>query len=118
MNTHKTPSKGPALPKERRRAKRSALRMRANVTLPGDLTLEAHTVDISLNGLSCRVPYALEPGHTCVIELDLKRFDSGQVELQATVRNCRETPEGKFLAGLEFLAIPDNIQEVLRSLLR
>lgn len=91
--------------------------MRANVTLPGDLTLEAHTVDISLNGLSCRVPYALEPGQVCVIELDLKRFDSGQVELQAAVRNCRESTEGKFLAGLEFLAIPNGVQEILRTLL-
>ena len=92
--------------------------MRANVTFPGDLTLEAHIIDISLNGLRCRVPYALEPGQTCTVELNLKRFDSGHVEMRTVVRNCEEAPEGRFQAGLEFLDTPDDIMEVLRTLLR
>jgi hypothetical protein len=92
--------------------------MRANVTLPGDLTLEAHTIDISLNGLSCRVPYALDTGQSCTIELDLKKFGSSYVELQTVVRSCRPVPDGKFEAGLEFLNTPENIMEILQTLLR
>jgi len=91
--------------------------MRANVTLPGDLTLEAHTIDISLNGLSCRVPYALETGQSCTIELDLKRYGGGVVELQTIVRSCRPNPEGKYQAGLEFINTPASIMEVLRTIL-
>ena len=67
VNIHQDPLNAPIVPKERRRAKRSALRMRANVTLPGDLTLEAHTIDISLSGLSCRAPYALDAGQSCTV---------------------------------------------------
>ena len=91
--------------------------MRADVTLPGDITLEAHTIDVSLSGLSCRVPYSLEQGQPCTVELDLKKFGSGRVELQMVVRNCRPNPEGKFQAGLEFVNAPENIMEVLRSFL-
>ena len=105
-------------PRERRAAKRSELRLRADVTLPGDLTLEAHTIDISLSGLSCRVPYALESGQTCTVELDLKRFGSGRVEVQTIVRGCRAIPDGKYQAGLEYVNVPDNVTELLRSLLR
>jgi hypothetical protein len=108
VNAYQHSSKGPLAPKERRRAKRSALRMRANVTLP----------DISLNGLSCRVPYALDTGQSCTIELDLKKFGSSYVELQTVVRSCRPVPDGKFEAGLEFLNTPENIMEILQTLLR
>ncbi len=94
------------------------MRMRADVTLPGDLTLEAHTIDISLGGLSCRVPYALEMGQSCTVELDLKKFGSGRVEMQTIVRSCRQNPDGRFEAGLEFLNTPQNIVELLRTLLR
>jgi hypothetical protein len=104
-------------PKERRRTKRSALRMRADVTLPGDLTLEAHTIDISLSGLSCRVPYELDSGQSCTIELDFKRFGGGRVEVQTIVRSCRQNSDGKFEAGLEFLNTPENIVVILRTLL-
>ena len=91
--------------------------MRADVTLPGDLTLEAHTIDISLSGLSCRAPYALDTGQACVVELDLKKFGSGRVEMQTIVRSCRPNSDGKFEAGLEFVNTPENIKEILRSFL-
>lgn len=91
--------------------------MRANVTLPGDLTLEAHTIDMSLQGLSCRVPYVLETGQLCTIELDLKRHGGSWVELQTIVRSCRPNADGKYQAGLEFINPPAHIMEVLRTLL-
>jgi hypothetical protein len=103
---------------ERRRAKRSALRMRANMTLPGDLTIESHTIDISLTGLSCRVPYMLEAGQFCSVELDLKKFGGDTVELRTTVRHCGESPDGRIQAGLEFVNPPQDVMKLLRAHLR
>jgi hypothetical protein len=117
VNIQDNRSTGSSAPKERRRAKRADLRMRANVTLPGDLTLESHTIDISLNGLGCRVPYALELGQSCTIELDLKKFGLDLLELQTVVRSCRQNSDGKYQAGLEFLDPPETITAMLRSLL-
>jgi len=91
--------------------------MRANVTLPGDLTIEAHTIDISLHGVGCGVPYELRAGQLCAIELDLKENGGGQVELQTIVRSCRQTADGRFEAGLEFVNVPDPIMETLRAIL-
>jgi len=117
VNIQDNHSTGPSAHKERRRAKRSELRLRANVTLPGDLTLESHTIDISLSGLGCRVPYALELGQVCTIEFDLKKFGIDVLELQTIVRSCREAPDGRYQAGLEFLNPPENVTEILRTIL-
>jgi hypothetical protein len=118
VNIQPHSSKTPTVPKERRRARRTALSLRADVTLPGDLTLEAHTIDISSTGLSCRVPYVLDNGQSCTVELDLTKFGSGRVEIQTVVRACRQNNEGKLEAGLEFVNAPEYVSELLRTLVR
>ncbi len=104
--------------KERRRAKRSVLRLRANVTLPGDLTIESHTIDISLTGLSFDVPYELQIAQRCLVEVDLRRFGGRQFEVVASVRSCRAKPAGKFHAGLEFSEPPAEFSATLAKVLR
>jgi hypothetical protein len=106
-----------SLPKERRRAKRAMLRVRADVTLPGDLTIESHTMDISTTGLSFDVPYELQVAERCVVEFDLKKMGGRRFELVAIVRNCRADPQGKFHAGLEFQAPPAELSATLEKVL-
>jgi c-di-GMP-binding flagellar brake protein YcgR len=97
--------------KERRRAERAEVHLKANVTLPGDLTLESHTIDISSTGVSCHVPYALEVRQSCLLEIDLKKFRAGRFEISAVVRSCQPAENGKHKVGLEFQNAPVEFME-------
>ena len=104
-------------PRERRRAKRAMLRLRADITLPGDLTIESHTMDISANGLSFDVPYELQAAQRCVVDVDLKKMGGRRFEVVAIVRNCRLSEKGQFHAGLEFQTPPADFSAVLERVL-
>lgn len=98
----------------RRIGQRRHLHLKADVTLPGDLTIVGHTLDISAGGLSLEVPYSLELGQRCEIELDLSKM-GGPCWIQVTgeVRYCSQSDEDSFRIGLQFVEVADRIKEVL-----
>ncbi len=101
-------------PAERRIKRRTQLHLKADVTLPGDLTIVGHTVDISASGLSIDVPYQLEPGQHCEIELNFSRMGGpAWVQLSGEVRRCVEVDEGRFQAGLQFVDLDPKLVELL-----
>jgi hypothetical protein len=58
---------------ERRGRQRTHLQLKANLASPGDLTIVGHTLDMSSSGLILDVPYELEAGQRCAIELYLSK---------------------------------------------
>lgn len=107
----------PTTPPERRNVQRAAIRLEADITLPGDLTIVSHTLDISASGISLEVPYMLESGQRCTIELDLSPFNGPKwVELIAEVRNCVPDGEDQFRAGMQFVDLPPEVAAVIAAI--
>lgn len=114
-DVHKKTSNAPQqFRQERRAARRTNLHLKADVTLPGDLTIVGHTLDISSGGLSLEVPYRLELGQRCEIELNLSKMGGPRwVQLTGEVRRCVDVDEGRFMAGLQFVDIDPALAEML-----
>lgn len=111
---HKTP-KSP-VPTERRIKQRSHLHIKADVTLPGDLTIVGHTLDISASGLSLEVPYKLEPGQRCEIELNLAKLGGPNwVQVVAEVKHCTSSNDGHFQVGLQFVDLDAELTKLLEA---
>jgi c-di-GMP-binding flagellar brake protein YcgR len=101
---------------ERRVKPRTRLHIKADVTLPGDLTIVGHTLDISAGGMSLEVPYSLEPGQRCEIELNLAKLGGPSwVQVVAEVRHCTEVDNQCFEAGLQFVDMPVQTAELLET---
>jgi len=99
---------------ERRTKQRARLQIKADVTLPGDLTIVGHTLDISATGLSIDVPYQLEVGQHCEIELNLAKLGGPKwVQVIGEVRRCTSSGDGYFQAGLLFVDLDAKLAEVL-----
>ncbi|HEX2585334.1 MAG TPA: PilZ domain-containing protein [Steroidobacteraceae bacterium] len=102
---------------ERRVAPRRAMHIMADITLPGDLTMIGHTMDMSIGGLRAEVPYMLESGQECVIELDLTHLGGpSYLKLVAEVRHCQDNGSGRMHAGMQFKNIDAETAEILQSL--
>lgn len=103
---------------DRRNSTRTCLQLQADVTLPGDLTIVGHTMDISPGGISLEVPYMLQDGQECLVELDLSALGGpAWAQLTAQVRHCAATQEGSFRAGLQFKDLDPTLAPVLDGLL-
>jgi len=114
FRTPSTPSENTATKPNRRVGQRQHLRLKADVTLPGDLTIVGHTLDISSGGLSLEVTYPLELGQRCEIELDLSKMGGPRwVQVLGEVRHCSQSDEHRFRIGLQFVEVADRIKEVL-----
>jgi len=102
---------------DRRTATRKAMHIMADITLPGDLTIVGHTMDMSIGGLRAEVPYMLDSGQECIVELDLTHLGGpGYVKLTAEVRHCHDNGSGRFHAGMQFKNIDGSAAEVLEAL--
>lgn len=101
----------------RRATDRKAMHIMADITLPGDLTIVGHTMDMSIGGLRAEVPYMLQAGQECLIELDLTHLGGpGSVKLTAEVRHCSDNGTGRFHAGMQFKRIDAQLAELLETL--
>jgi len=102
---------------ERRSNTRRSLQLHADITLPGDLTIVGHTMDLSTGGASIQVPYMLEFGQECIIELDLSALGGPSwLQLRAEVRHCRQLSSEQYLAGLQFIDTDPAFSELLDAL--
>jgi len=102
---------------ERRVAPRRAMHIMADITLPGDLTMVGHTMDMSIGGLRAEVPYVLEAGQECVVELDLTHLGGpNYLKLTAEVRHCQDNGSGRIHAGMQFKNVDAEASEILQAL--
>jgi hypothetical protein len=102
---------------ERRVAPRRAMHIMADITLPGDVTIVGHTMDMSIGGLRAEVPYMLEAGQECVVELDLTHLGGPTyLKLIAEVRHCHDNGTGRIHAGMQFKNINADVAEILQAL--
>ncbi len=102
---------------ERRTSTRKAMHIMADITLPGDLTIVGHTMDMSIGGLRAEVPYLLDAGQECIVELDLTHLGGpSYLKLTAEVRHCQDNGSGRFHAGMQFKNIDKLSAEILEAL--
>ena len=102
---------------ERRTSTRKAMHIMADITLPGDLTIVGHTMDMSIGGLRAEVPYLLESGQECFVELDLTHLGGpSYLKLIAEVRHCHDNGSGRFHSGMQFKNIDKETAEILEAL--
>jgi len=98
----------------RRLQRRERLSVKADVTLPGDLTIVGHTLDISAGGLSIEVPYSLSIGERCEIELSLTKLGGPKwVQVVGEVRNCKQIDDDSFRVGLQFVDMDEQLKKLL-----
>ena len=72
-----------------------------------------HTLDISSSGLSIEVPYELQPGQRCEIELNLSKVGGPKwVQVIGEVKRCIGG-DGYFQAGLQFVDLDATLAELL-----
>jgi len=102
---------------ERRTSSRKAMHIMADITLPGDLTIVGHTMDMSIGGLRAEVPYLLDAGQECIVELDLTHLGGpAYLKLTAEVRHCRDNGSGRFHAGMQFKNVDQEAASILEVL--
>ena len=102
---------------ERRLTPRRPMHIMADITLPDKLTIVGHTMDMSIGGLRAEVPYMLDPGQECIIELDLTHLGGpSYLKLTAEVRHCRDNGSGRMHAGMQFRNIDPETADILQSL--
>jgi hypothetical protein len=88
---------------ERREARRMSVGIRAKITVPGMSVLPAHTVDLSRGGASITLPFQLELGQKCLIDLELAACGCTSVfHIPAQIRYCVPIGTARFRAGLLF----------------
>lgn len=101
-------------PAERRTHRRKHLHLKADVTLPGDLTIVGHTLDISASGMSIETPFRLEPGQRCEIELNLSKLGGpAWIQVIGEVRRCEQIEPDVFTAGLQFVDMDAEVAQLL-----
>jgi hypothetical protein len=91
------------VPRERRAEARKAIRVRARITLEGEILFRADTIDLSHGGLSITSKQPLNLDQTCNVELatGVPGIAKPPV-LQAVVVYCARLSEGEYRIGLRF----------------
>jgi c-di-GMP-binding flagellar brake protein YcgR len=102
----------------RRGSDRKVVRLRASVSLPGDRTFEAHTVDISSGGACIVAPYQLTAGQQCVIHLELSACGSDhKMQLVGRVCYCNRSGTSQFRVGMRFVQLDDTAASFVAAIL-
>jgi c-di-GMP-binding flagellar brake protein YcgR len=88
---------------DRRSHERKSIAIRAKVTVFGKSVLPGHTVDLSLGGAGITVPFELEQGQRCLIDLELQACgETAAFHIPAEVRYCVQMGRTRYRAGLRF----------------
>ncbi len=102
----------------RRESDRKVVRLRATVSLPGDRTFEAHTVDISSGGACIVAPYQLTTGQQCVIHLELSACGSDhKIRLMGRICYCNGSGAAQFRVGMRFVQLDDTAASFIAAIL-
>lgn len=104
---------------ERRVATRKVVKMLAKVQLPDGTVLDGQSADISQTGIGLFAPRMLHPEEVCTLQIDLSVCGmSMELRLAGRVCYCHQQGEGKFRAGLHFVAMDSDAAHLLSQLLR
>jgi c-di-GMP-binding flagellar brake protein YcgR len=107
------------LDSERRIAARKVVNLVAKVQLPDGTVLHGHSADISQTGIGLVSPCMLHPDEQCSLQIDLSVCGMNlELNLAGKVCYCHPSAEGKFRAGMRFVAMDANAAQLLSQLLR
>lgn len=103
---------------ERRETRRQSVGIRAKITVPGMSVLPAHTVDLSRVGASITLPFQLEVGQKCLIDLELAACGRTSVfHIPAEIRYCVPMGTARFRAGLRFGEVDEETDALIAAAL-
>jgi len=105
-------------PSERRASSRKAIRVRARITLEGEVLFLADTIDLSRGGLSITSKQPLNLEQQCNVELatDVPGIAKPPV-LQAVVVWCARLREGEYRIGLRFTFVSVEAEALIIAVL-
>jgi c-di-GMP-binding flagellar brake protein YcgR len=105
-------------PSDRRTSARKVMRVEARISVPGEAPLDAHTVDLSLGGVSITSSQQLSERQECIVELGVSAREIAPAPaLRARVRYCARLRDGQYRIGLEFSSVSIEAAELLVAVL-
>jgi hypothetical protein len=103
---------------ERRIATRKVVSMVAKVQLPDGAVLHGHSADISQTGIGLFSPRMLHPEEQCTLQIDLSVCGMNiELRLAGRVCYCHPQGDGRFRAGMRFVAMDADTAKLLGQLL-
>ena|SRR5262249_27922047 len=104
---------------ERRASHRKFFSVHARVTVPGVQTLNGHTIDLSTGGVGVTVPFALEPGQDCELDIELEACGT-TCAFHIGARVCYCVPRGRehFRAGMRFTRLDEATTALIAAAMR
>jgi len=104
---------------ERRASHRKFFTVQAKVTVPGVQTLNGHTIDLSTGGIGVTVPFALQPGQDCELDLELEACGT-TCAFHIGARVCYCVPRGReqFRAGMQFTQLDEATSALIAAAMR
>jgi len=104
---------------ERRASHRKVFSVQARVTVPGVQVLNAHTIDLSTGGVGVTMPFALEPGQDCVLDLALEACGTtGEFHIGARVCYCVPRGGKLFRTGMQFTKVDEATTALIAAAMR
>lgn len=105
-------------PRERRANSRKAIRVRARITLEGDVLFLADTIDLSQGGLSITSKQPLNLEQTCNVELasGVPGIAKPPV-VQGAVVYCARMREDEYRIGLRFTFVSSEAEALINAVL-
>lgn len=105
-------------PRERRANSRKAIRVRARITLEGDILFLANTIDLSQGGLSVTSKQPLNLEQNCNVELAAGVPGVAKPPvLQAEVVYCARLREDEYRIGLRFTFVSIEAEALINAVL-
>src|SRR5215472_6543205 len=103
---------------DRRQSPRKVMQVLARVSVAGDATLDAQTVDLSHHGVSITSPHQLNVGQECIVELGVSVPEiATPPALRASVVYCTRLREGAFRIGMKFTSVSIEAAELIVAVL-
>ena len=104
---------------DRRTSARKVMRVQARIRVPGEeAPLDAHTVDLSVGGVSITSSQQLNLGQECSVELGISAPEIAPPPgLRARVRYCGRLRDGQYRIGFEFSSVSIEAAELLVAVL-
>ena len=102
---------------ERRSERRHAILVRANIDIPGKVTLSGHAVDVSRGGMGLQCPVDVSLGTELTVTLPLEVCgEQRTVSLPGRVCYCNKQTDAHFRVGLQFVHLDDDTTAFINAL--
>jgi PilZ domain len=112
-------SERPKSPLEQRRTSRKAMRLIAQIRLPGGDVLDGQTADISRSGIGFFCPSKLDRGGDCTLIVHISACGTdAELRLVGRVCHCTKLSEDCYRIGMQFIRMDEQTASILCSALR